>query len=220
VTRTSLPVAAAVAVSAGLLLTACGGGGSDSSDKIQSSSTGTPTVTATTAKPSPTATASEPSAPKFALPADAKVEFTGFESPDAATKSVLRDVKNAVMSMQEADSKGQSTANLKRYFIPLQAAVAADSSIDYRKSGYTITGTVKDYLPTVKFDAPNRAQVTYCEDERQAFDKEIATGKVDRSKPSLQDFSLWRMGMAKNAAGDWQVASYSQQKGVSKCAVS
>ena len=37
-TRTSLPIAVAVAVSAGLMLTACGGGGSSNSDKISSRS--------------------------------------------------------------------------------------------------------------------------------------------------------------------------------------
>ena len=218
-TRTSLPVAAAVAVSAALLLSACGGGTSDSSDKIQTTPATTLAPTATTAKPSPTATTAQPATPKFTLPPDAKVVFTGYDGPDAATKSVLRDVKNAVLSMQEAEGKGQgSTPNLKRYFIPLQAATASDTALWYHKNGLTITGTVKDYRPTVKFDAPDRVQVSYCEDERQAFDKVVATGEVKRTKPSLQDFSLWRMGMAKNAAGDWQVADYSQQEGVSKCA--
>ena len=167
-----------------------------------------------------TTTATTAGAPTFVLPKDAAVAFSGFDGADGATKSVLRDVKNAVMSLQEADAKGQATANLKRYFIPLQAATASDTALWYHKNGLTITGTVKDYRPTVKFDAPDRAQVTYCEDERAAFDKVLATGEVKRTKPSLQDFSLWRMGMARNAAGDWQVADYSQQERVAKCAVS
>ncbi|MFJ5614121.1 hypothetical protein ACIQCJ_32680 [Streptomyces sp. NPDC093221] len=214
-TRSSLPIAVALAASAGLLLTACGGGGSDSSDKIQPSGTVTTAApTATTASPTQAA-----NAPTFDLPSDAKAEFTGFDASDGAKKDVLRDVKNAILTIQEAEALGKgNTPNIKRYFMPIQAATLSDMAIAYRKSGYTITGTVKDYRPTVKFDASDRAQVTYCEDQSHAYDKLISTGEVQRSTPSVKDYSLWRMGLVKNEAGDWRVADYSQQKGVSKCA--
>ncbi|MBD0740047.1 hypothetical protein [Streptomyces sp. CBMA29] len=216
-TRSSLPIAVALAASAGLLLTACGGGGSDSSDKIQPSATVTTAApTATSASPTQ---AAGPNAPKFDLPSDAKAEFSGFDTSDVEKKDVLRDVKNAILTIQEAEAVGKgNTPNIKRYFAPVQAATLSDMAIAYRKSGYTITGTVKDYRPTVKFDASDRAQVTYCEDQSHAYDKLISTGEVQKSTPSVKDYSLWRMGLAKNAAGDWQVTDYSQQKGVSKCA--
>jgi hypothetical protein len=218
VIRSSLPVAVALAAAGGLLLTACGGGGSDSSDKIATSA-----PPATSAAPTTTAAPTAPAGPKaptFALPPDAKVEFEGFEDPDAAKQSVLRDVKNVIMTMQEAEGEGKgSTPNIKRYFTQLQGAKFSDDVIAYRKQGLTITGTVKDYRPIVSFDAKDRAQVSYCEDESKAFDKVIATGQVRRTSPSLKDFSLWHMGLSKNAAGDWQLVDYSQQKGVGKCAV-
>jgi hypothetical protein len=219
-----LPIAVVLAVSAGLLLAACGGGGSDGSDKIQPSAAGAPvttTASATTASATPSATAAGPAAATFDLPSDAKVDFTGFDGSDTKTAPVLRDVENIVMTMQEAEGMGKgSTPNIKRYFSGVQAATISDTAINYRRAGLTITGTVRDYRPTVAFDAADRAQVSYCEDESKAYDKVIATGQVKKTTPSLKDFSLWRMGLVRNAAGDWQVVDYSQQKGVSKCAVS
>ncbi|MYS24290.1 hypothetical protein GA0115240_16313 [Streptomyces sp. DvalAA-14] len=220
-TRSSLPIAAAFAAAAGLLLTACGGGGSDGSDQAQPSTTAAaPTATTAPATPTPPpTTATGPAAPTFVLPSDAKVVFTGFDGSDAKTAPVLRDVKNIVMTMQEAEGEGKgSTPNIKRYFSGLQAATVSDTAINYRKSGLTITGTLRDYRPTVAFDAADRAQVSYCEDESKAYDKVIATGQVRKTTPELRDFSLWRMGLVRNAAGDWQVVDYSQQTGVSKCA--
>ncbi|SEO37407.1 hypothetical protein [Actinacidiphila rubida] len=217
-TRTSLPLAVALAASAGLLLSACGGGGSNS-DKIQSSATTPTSAPATTASPTQ---AASPNAPKFDLPPDIIIDFKGFDSTDPKWKDPLRDAQYVATAILEAQSKIRTseTPNVKRYFNGLQGAKFADSVIAYGKSGNVATGTYHYYKPSVKDNgAGGTVTVTYCEDQRKAYDKNAKTGKVHVTTPSLSDFRAWNFGMAKDAAGDWQVYQYKWLQGAQQCQV-
>lgn len=221
-TRTTLPVAAAVAVAAGLLLTACGGGGSDSSDKIQSSTTqSAPSAPPTTATTQPAG----PSAPKFDLPSGLTVDFKGFDGTDAKQKAVLLDTTYAATAVLEAESKVRTaeTPNLKRFFTGVRGAEMADQVISYGKSGNVATGAYHFYQPKVTDNtAPGTegtVKVAYCEDERKAYDKDAVTGEVHVTKPSLSDFRAWTFQMKKGTSGDWQVYDFRWDEGAKQCQV-
>ncbi|MBY8880982.1 hypothetical protein [Actinacidiphila acidipaludis] len=218
-TRTSLPIAVALAVSAGLLLTACGGSGSNSDKSTSSAPAPTSAAPTTTAPPTQ---AAGPGAPKFDLPPDITIAFNGFGSTDPKAKDALRDAKYAATAILEAESQIRTaeTPNVKRYFDGLQGAKLADSVINYGKSGNVATGTYRYYQPTVKANGgAGTLTVSYCEDQRKAYDKNAKTGKVHVTTPSLQDFRAWTFAMHKDSAGDWQVYEYKWLQGAKQCQV-
>ena len=219
-TRTSLPIAVALAASAGLLLTACGGGGSDSSDKIQSSDSGTPSATAPPTTAPPTQPAG-PGAPKFNLPSDIKVNFDGFDNSDPTKKAALTDATYAAQAVIEFESKvyTKEPANFKRFWTGEHGAEFADSIISQGKDGSVVTGTFNYYKPVVKSIAAGNLQIQYCEDQRKAYGKDSKTGKVDVTTPSAQDFNLWTLVMAKDPSGEWQAFNHTWTQGAKQCQI-
>lgn len=219
-TRTNLPIAVALAASAGLLLAACGGGGSDSSDKIPSSSAPS-TTAAATATASPTQAAG-PAAPTFALPPDIKVDFEGFTSGDVTKQSVLRDAKYAATSVVETEALGRTTQtpNLKRFFTGADGARLADQMIAYARTGKVASGLIRYYRPTVTVNKDAGSMtVQFCEDQRKAYDKDAKTGKVNVTSPSLKSFNSWTYVMGKSSSGEWQVFHYGWLHGAKQCQV-
>lgn len=219
-TRSSLPIAAAaLAASAGLLLTACGGGGSDSSDKIQPSQTATTSAAPTATTASPTQAAG-PNAPKFELPSEMKVDFKGFDDSDPAKKAALRDATYAATSVVETEALGKTkqTPNLKRFFPGEHGAQLADQMITYARSGKVATGLIRYYEPTAKLNKEAGSMtVTFCEDQSKAFDKDVKTGKVNVTTPSVKSFNAWTYVMSKSTSGEWHVFDYKFLNGAKSC---
>ncbi|WP_329134810.1 hypothetical protein OG552_19960 [Streptomyces sp. NBC_01476] len=220
-TRSSLPIAVAFAASAGLLLTACGGGGSDSADKIQPSATTAAAPTTTSSTPTPTPPTG-PDAPKFNLPPDLTVEFTGFDSAKAEDKLVLQDASYAAKSVLELEVQPRTkvTPNFSRFWTGERGASYADSLISQIKGGTVITGVYRYYNPVVKSVQGGAMQVTYCEDQRKAYSKDFTTGRVHVTSPSPSDFRQWTLLMSKSSSGEWQAFDHSWLKGAKQCAVS
>jgi hypothetical protein len=223
VTRSSLSITAvALVASAGFLLTACGGGGSDDSDKIQPSETASATTTASATATTATPTqAAGPEAPKFDLPADITVDFKGFDSSDPAKKAALTDATYAATAILEFQAKTytKETPNFKRFWTGAEGAKYADTIISEGKDGNVITGTYHYYQPVIKNLAGGNVSVQYCEDQRKGYLKDPRTNKVFVTTPSLKDFRLWHLAMAKGPAGDWQVYNYTWTKGAASCQV-
>jgi hypothetical protein len=219
VTRSTLPAAVALAVSAGLLLTACGGGDSDSSDKIQPSVTASPSAAASTSA-TPTATAAAPGAPVFDLPSGITTKFEGFDSTDPTKKLMLTDTTYAAQAIIEQEAKPYTkvTANFSRFFIGDRGAVFADSLISQGKDGTVVTGYFHYYSPVVKYIGNGNYTVKYCEDQRKAYDKDAA-GKINVTTPSLSDFRQWTLSMTKSDSGEWHSYGYAWTKGVQSCEI-
>lgn len=219
-TRSSLSIAVAFALSAGLLLTACGGGDSDDSDKIQPSATATTTPTATASTtPSPTGAAG-PGAPKFDLP-DITVDFKGFDSTDPEKKAALTDATYAARAVIEFEAKvyTKETPNFKRFWTGGHGAEFADSIILQGKDGTVVTGYFSYYNPVVKSLAAGNLSVQYCEDQRKAYAKDSKTSKVNVTTPSPSDFMAWTLLMTKGPAGEWQVFDHRWVQGAKQCQV-
>jgi hypothetical protein len=214
VTRSSLPAAAVTAAASVLLLAACGGGSGNSA-----SPTGSASATATTASPTQ---APGPDAPKFAIPSDMKIDFSGFTSSDPTNKAVLLDATYAATSVVEMEALGKlaETPNLKRFFTGDHGAALADQMISYAKTGKVATGAIRYYEPKVTVDkTAGSVNVFFCEDQSKAYDKDAKTGKVTVTKPSPQSYNSWTYVMSKASSGEWQVFDYSWVHGVRKCQV-
>jgi hypothetical protein len=202
--------------SAALLLTACGSGGGDSatSDKINGADTGK------SSSPSPTdAASSEKNAPDFALPSDIKVTVERQSTGDATKDAILRDVAYSTQANIEAFAlgKGQS-ANMNRYFAGSALTYWAQQVADFKKDGLTVTGAYRYYNFEVTDVADGKtAAARYCEDQSKAFNKEIKTQKVERTKATEKSFVLYTLQAQKDSAGDWQVTQQSWKKGDASC---
>ncbi|GII33043.1 hypothetical protein [Planotetraspora mira] len=219
--RSSLPIAVALALSGGMLLTACGGGGSDDGDKIQPPATTAAAPTTTAATPSPTPSqAGGPGAPTFDLPSDITADFKGFDS-GPKNKAVLQDASYAAKAVLELEARTNTkvTPNFARFFTGERGAAYADSLISQGKDGNVITGTYHYYKPVVKSVAGGNLSVRYCEDQRKAYAKNAKTGKVNVTTPSLSDFRLWTLLMTKSSTGEWQVFDHTWVKGAKQCEV-
>jgi hypothetical protein len=221
VTRSTLPAAVALAVSAGLLLTACGGGSSDSSGKSQTSATASPTASATSSSALPSATSTAPGAPVFDLPSGITMKFEGFDSTDPTKKAVLTYATYAATAIIEFEARTYTTetANFKRFWTGLKGAEYADSIISQGKGGEVVTGYFHYYSPVVTAFSNGNLNVQYCEDQRKAYDKDSKTGKINVTTPSLSDFRQWTLSMAKSDSGEWQVYGYDWAKGEKSCEI-
>jgi hypothetical protein len=219
-TRTSLPVAVAVAVSGGLLLAACGGGGgSDSSDPIH------PATTAPASAPPATTPAQTqaagPKAPTFDIPSDITIDFKGFTSSDPKKQAALTDATYAARAVIEFEAKlySKETANFKRFWTGGHGAEFADSIISQGKDGTVVTGTFRYYNPVVKAFSTGNVSVKYCEDQRKAYSKDAKTGKVNVTAPSADDFMFWTLDMTKASSGEWHVYNHGWVEGAKQCQV-
>ncbi|MEU3518747.1 hypothetical protein ABZ770_26290 [Streptomyces sp. NPDC006654] len=217
-TRRTLPVAAALAATAALLLTACGGGADSSkdNDKITGADAGG------TGSTSPSASASasaDKNAPSFAFPSDIAVTVDREPTGDATKDAVLRDLAYAAQARLEAFTKGNGqTANLNRYFAGYARTYWIGRVAELKKQGLTLTGHYRYYDFKLTDIANGRtAAVRYCEDQSKGYGKVIKTQKVQVTKPSDKDFILNTLQVAKDSAGDWQVTRQSWKKGDGSC---
>lgn len=216
--RTTRTAATAMALTAALSLglTACGGddssGGED--DKIAGADKGGDAKKTASPKPS-----KEPGAPTFDLPKDVALKFDVEKTGDEAKDELLRDVAYAARAEREAYTKGTpGTENLTRYWkYPALPTLGKDVK-RVHDQGMTLTGDYRFYDFKVKDLAKKEAWVTYCMSERNAFGKEIKTGKIKKTEPSKDDFIQYTSGLAKNAKGDWQVVQAKRESGVQACA--
>lgn len=213
--RSSLPTAVALAVSAGLLLTACGGGGSDSSDKIQpSATTGVPT----TPPPTASATASSVQRPEITLPGGAKNVFEDQHTGDPKTDAVLHDNQEWVDSMDEAILKGSSHTKGVGFYSMDKALEAAVTYIQgYLDKNDTWIGTTRFFDRKVTFMPDGSASVIYCSDESKAFLKNRKTGKVDNTPTSADSYVLYNTRLVKNKQGIWQTVNVISDRGAKQC---
>jgi hypothetical protein len=73
---------------------------------------------------------------------------------------------------------------------------------EWIKGGWTATGTRQHYDATTR-SAPNAnsMEAAFCADTSKFYGKEINTGEVLKTEPSLEDFGYYKMVMVKSATG-------------------
>jgi hypothetical protein len=221
VTRSSLPLAVALAASAGLLLSACGGGGSDSSDKIATSSTGPAATAAATTTASATAS-DDVKRPSTALPKDLTMTFDWPRTGDATKDAVLRDGEQYVRALKRASAEGDIKDPAYLFYSRDDALSYAHDQIKANiDGGWAPTG--HDHYYAAKVDVVNSGSATlsFCRDQSKVFSKNVKTGKVVRGTPNADSFILYNLLLVHDSAsnGVWQSSRITVIEGAKQCRI-
>ncbi|NEC86132.1 hypothetical protein [Streptomyces sp. SID12501] len=220
--RRSLPVAAALTATAALLLTACGSGDdkSSSNDKIAGAeqSTATPTKSA---EPSASAAETNPDGVDVSLPKDMNLVFDWTKPTNKNEAAAMDDAANFLRAIYRGvDKRTAKDAALATYATGGGLHYGEVQINEWIKGGWTATGTRRHYQATTRSAANgNSVEVAFCSDASKFYGKEVKTGKVLKTEPSLKDFGYYKIIMVKfpTGTGLWQASKVFVETGAEKC---
>ncbi|MFB7929348.1 MULTISPECIES: hypothetical protein [Streptomyces] len=220
--RRPLPVAAALAATAALLLTACGSGDDKSSDndKIAGADQGTKTPKES-ASPAGAPAGDKPDGVDVSLPEDMDLVFDWDKPKDKNEAAAMEDAANFVRAIYRGVYKRTSKDAGVTAYSTGEGLHYAKTQINSRvDGGWTATGTRRHYQATTR-SAPNGSsvEVAFCVDSSKFYGKEVKTEKVLKSKPSIADFDYFKIVMVKFPTGDdlWQASKVFVETKAEKC---
>ncbi|MGX1560280.1 hypothetical protein [Streptomyces sp. NPDC055506] len=220
--RRPLPVAAALAATAALLLTACGSGDDKPSDndKIAGANQEAETPKGS-ASPSGAPAEDKPDGVDVSLPKDINLAFDWDKPKDKNEAAAMQDAANFVRAIYRGvDKRTTKDAALVAYSTG-DGMRYAKTQINARlKGGWTAHGTRRHYQATTR-SAPNgnSVEVAFCVDSSKFYSKEIKTGKILKSAPSITSFDYFKIVMVKLPTGDglWQASKVYVEAKAAKC---
>jgi len=222
VKRRSLPVAAALAATAALLLTACGSGDDKSSDndKIAGADQGAETPKKS-AEPSGAPAEDKPDGVDVSLPKDMNLVFD-WEKPKAKNEAAaMDDAANYLRAIYRGvDKRTTKDAAVSAYATGEGLRYAQVQIGERLDGGWTATGTRRLYQATTRSTTNgNSVEVAFCSDASKFYGKEVKTGKVLKTEPSRKDFSYFKIIMVKFPTGDslWQASKVFVEEEAAKC---
>ncbi|MFH9062357.1 hypothetical protein ACH4GM_14215 [Streptomyces coeruleorubidus] len=220
--RRPLPVAAALAATAALLLTACGSGDDKSSGngKTAGADQGSETPKES-AEPSAAQAEDKLDGVDVSLPKDMNLVFDWDKPKDKNEAAAMDDAANFVRAIYRGVYKRTSNDAAVTAYSTGDGLHYAKTQIDIRvDGGWTATGTRRHYQATTR-SAPNgkSVEVAFCVDSSKFYGKEVKTEKVLRSKPSIADFDYFKVVMVKFPTGDglWQASKVFVEAKAEKC---
>jgi len=222
VKRRSLPVAAALAATAALLLTACGSGDDKSSDndKIAGADQGAEKPEKS-AEPSGAPAEDKPDGVDVSLPKDMNLVFD-WEKPKAKNEAAaMDDAANYLRAIYRGvDKRTTKDAAVTAYATGEGLHYAKVQINEWIKGGWTATGTRRHYDATTR-SAPNgkSVEVAFCADTGKFLGKEVETGKVLKAEPSAKDFGYYKIVMVKFPTSEslWQASKVFVETGAEQC---
>ncbi|WP_326754177.1 hypothetical protein OHB56_24560 [Streptomyces sp. NBC_01635] len=220
--RRSLPVAAAFAAAATLLLTACGGGDDNgkAADKIAGADQGTEKPTKS-AEPSGAPAEDKPDGVDVSLPADMNLVFDWEKPKDKNEAAAMEDAGNYLRAVYRGvDKRTTKDAALTTYATGEGLHYGEVQINEWLKGGWTATGTRRHYDATTRSASNGSSvEVAFCSDASKFYGKEVKTGKVLKTEPSLKDFGYYKIIMVKVPTGEglWQASKVFVETGVEKC---
>ncbi|MDQ1017182.1 hypothetical protein [Streptomyces afghaniensis] len=220
--RRPLPVAAALAATAALLLTACGSGDDKSSDndKIAGADQGAETPKES-ASPSGAPAEDKPDGVDVTLPKDMNLVFDWDKPKDKNEAAAMDDAANYLRAIYRGvDKRTTKDAAVTTYATGEGLHYAQVQINEWIKGGWTATGTRRHYDATTR-SAPSgqSVEVAFCADTGKFYGKEVKTGKVLKTEPSLKDFGYYRIVMVKFPTGKglWQASKVFVETAAEKC---
>ncbi|MGC0205482.1 hypothetical protein [Streptomyces levis] len=218
----TLPALVALSTAAALLLTACGSGDGKSSDNEKTpgaqQGAGTPKVSA---QPSAGQAEDKPDGVDLTLPKDMNLVFDWKSPKDADEAAAMDDAANFLRAIYRGVHKRTSKDAAVTAYATGNGVRYAKTQIDVRvEGGWTATGTRRHYQATTR-SAPNgkSVEVAFCVDSSRFFGKEVKTGKVLKTEPSISDFDHFRIVMVKFPTGEnlWQASKVFVEGKATKC---
>ncbi|MFI9616054.1 hypothetical protein ACIHCM_30975 [Streptomyces sp. NPDC052023] len=219
--RRTLPVAAALAAAA-LLLTACGSEGDKSSDndKIAGADQGTKTPEASTEAPAAPAE-DKPDGVDVSLPKDMNLVFDWNKPADKNEAAAMDDAANFVRAIYRGVDKGTTRDAAVTAYATGEGLRYAETQIQKRvDGGWTATGIRRHYQATTRSVPSGTAvEVTFCVDSTRFYSKEVKTGKILKSEPSIDAFDYFKIIMVKlpTSSGLWQASQVFVETKAEKC---
>ncbi|WP_434589783.1 hypothetical protein [Streptomyces sp. A5-4] len=213
--RRTLPVAAAFAATAALLLTACGSGDEKpkADDKIAGAEQGDKKSASPSASPSDT-----PGRPKIELPADIRYVFEWSKTGDKDKDAVLSDgeqfIKATDMAIAEQDPSHKAFPFYSSGEMSAATAKFVQRFVDNKAR---TTGTYRFYNETVTVNKDGTASLIYCEDQGRAYNKFIKTGKIDKTPVTKNSYLLYNTILRENKQGIWVTEDMISDRGSAKC---
>jgi hypothetical protein len=222
VKRRPLPVAVALTVTAALLLTACGSGDDKSSDndKIAGADQGAETPKES-ASPSGAPAEDKPDGVDVSLPKDMNLVFDWDKPEDKNEAAAMDDAANFLRAIYRGVGKRTTKDAAVTAYATGEGLHYAQVQInEWIKGGWTATGTRRHYEATTR-SAPNgkSVEVAFCADTGKFYGKEVKTGKVLKTEPSLKDFGYYKVVMVKFPTGDglWQASKVFVETSAERC---
>ncbi|MBQ0848380.1 hypothetical protein J8N05_09160 [Streptomyces sp. BH-SS-21] len=211
-TRRSLPVAAALAATAALLLTACGGGDDKSSDNDKIAGADQESKKPTKSAEPAGSSEDSPDGVDVSLPKDMKLNLVfDWDEPKAKNEvAAMDDAANYVRALYRGVGKRTAEDAAVTAYSTGEGLRYAEVQInEWLKGDWTATGTRRNYDATTRSTANgNSVEVAFCTDSSKFYAKEVKTGKVLKTEPSLEDFSYFKIIMVKYPTSDqlWQAS--------------
>ncbi|MEV8016824.1 hypothetical protein AB0O76_10845 [Streptomyces sp. NPDC086554] len=220
--RRTMPVTAALAATAALLLTACGSGddGAKDNDKIAGAEQGAEKPKKS-AEPSGAPAEDKPDGVDLTLPKDMKLVFDWEKPKDKNEAAAMGDAANFVRAIYHGVDKRTAKNAAVTTYATGEGLHYAKVQIDSRvEDGWTATGTRRHYEATTRSTANgNSVEVAFCADSSKFYGKEVKTGKVQKTKPSISDFDHFKIIMVKFPTGKglWQASKVFVEEKAEKC---
>ncbi|WP_330288091.1 hypothetical protein [Streptomyces sp. NBC_00576] len=214
--RRSLPVAAALVVSAALLLTACASGDSKSTDndKIADANTGS----GTSASPTATASAASTDRPKIELPSDLTYTFDWPRTGDTDKDAILTDSEQSIKAVDLAIVNQNALDKSYLHYYEGEAAAATETFIRaYVDAKARVTGTYRYYDAVATVSGEESASLVYCEDQGKAYDMYLSPKKIDKTPVTKNSYVLYNTQLHRNDKGVWAIEKIISQRGSDKC---
>ncbi|MGY6024980.1 hypothetical protein [Streptomyces spinosirectus] len=217
----TLPAATALVATATLLLTACGGGDDKSNnDKIAGADQDTKTPTAS-AEASGAPAGDKPDGVDVSLPKDMNLVFDWKKPKDKNEAAAMADTANYIRAIYHGVDKRTSKVAAVTAYSTGEGLTYAQTQIGDRvKGGWTATGTRRHYDVTTRSASNGQSvEIAFCVDSSKFYGKEVKTGKVLKSKPSIADYDYFKIIMVKYPTNEalWQASKVYVEGKAAKC---
>lgn len=222
--RRTMPVTAALAATAALLLTACGSG-DDGSSKDNDKIAGADQAPEKPKKSPDAADAGADGASDgvdLTLPKDMKLVFDWDKPQGKDEAAALDDARHFVQSIY----RGVAEQTVKD---PAVSTYATDKGLTYAHTqiqgrvdaGLTSTGTRRHFQEKVR-KAPNgnAVEVSFCVDSSKFYSKEVKSKKVRKGSPGAASYDFFKIVMAKFPGKDdlWRASLVYVTEKADQCA--
>jgi hypothetical protein len=218
----TLPAAAALAATAALLLTACGNGDDKSSnnDKIAGADQGSESPKAS-AEASGASAEAKPDGVDVSLPKDMNLVFDWNKPKNKNEAAAMDDAANYIRAIYHGvDKRTSKVAAVTAYSTGGGLTYAQTQIGDRVKGGWTATGTRRHYDVTTRSTSNGQSvEVAFCVDSSKFYGKEVKTGKILKSKPSIADYDYFKIIMVKYPTDEalWQASKVYVEGKAAKC---
>ncbi|MET9442815.1 hypothetical protein [Streptomyces sp. NPDC006610] len=221
--RRTLPTAAALAATTALLLTACGGedDNTDDKDKIAGAEQTTTGPERPTEPSAPASAKDKPDGVDVSLPKDMNLVFDWETPQDENEAEAMADAANFLRAIYRGvDARTTEDAALTAYASGDGLHYGKVQINEWIKGGWTATGTRRHYDATTRSASNGTSvEVAFCADTSEFYGKEVKTGKVLKTEPSLKDYGHYKIIMVKVPTGDdlWQASKVFVETAAKQC---